>query len=362
MTEPRFDGRSRLASMPFESTAAKAAAIAFVIILAVGAFFVSRWGFANSASTRADSSEVAEYLVTLAPSDPQTHYAAAVTLEKNFASADIERSLVEYETATALSPNNYHLWLALGRARDRSGDAAGGEKALHRAAELAPSYAQVRWALGNFLVRNDRPDEGFAEIRRAVAADPSFARPAVNTARQILDGDVSKILAALGDSPRIKIWFSTLLAGEKRLDEAINIWRSVPLPDRYQVNKDASLELTASFIEAHRYRDAMAIAAEQDDSIGATGGQITNGGFEQPIKVQNAAWYDWQTSQGTQPQIAPTTSKQKNGANSLVIIFPADGRDFRQFSQIVAVEPGRTYDFEIYYQAEIKTNAELRWT
>ena len=94
---------------------------------------------------RAGYKEVAEFALTLAPNDPQTHYTLAVFDEKVFSPENLQKSLAEYEQSAALSPNDYRVWLGLGNARERSGDAAGAELALRKSLELAPNYAPVHW-------------------------------------------------------------------------------------------------------------------------------------------------------------------------------------------------------------------------
>ena len=152
------------------------AAVGGLCIFASWSF--TKWGMASSAAVRAEDADVAEFVTGLAPDDPQTHYSAAVLLEKSFERGDVQKSLNELETATGLAPENYLFWLDLGRARERSGDTEGAERALRRALDLAPNYARVQWALGNALLRQGRVDEAFAEIQKAVAGDPeSFANP-----------------------------------------------------------------------------------------------------------------------------------------------------------------------------------------
>ena len=170
-----------------------------VCLLAAWSF--SKWGMASSASVRAERAEIAQFLTELAPDDPQTHYAAAVLLEKSFEPSDIERSLQELEIATGLAPENYLYWLDLGRARERAGDPEGAERALRRALHLAPNYSRVQWALGNALLRQGRVDEAFQEITKAVSSDPaSFASPAAVTAWQFFGGDVGRIRQFSGSS------------------------------------------------------------------------------------------------------------------------------------------------------------------
>ncbi|MCA1638303.1 MAG: tetratricopeptide repeat protein, partial [Acidobacteria bacterium] len=84
-------------------------------------FFFAKWCFANALAEKADTKEIAEMMVDLAPSDPQTHHSLAVLSEKTFLPEDLPKALAEYERATVLSPDDYRFWYALGKARERNG-------------------------------------------------------------------------------------------------------------------------------------------------------------------------------------------------------------------------------------------------
>ena len=66
---------------------------AAALVLIVISVYIGKWGFTNMASSNADSTELADLLIGLAPSDPQTHYSAAVLYNKKFLPADQERSV-----------------------------------------------------------------------------------------------------------------------------------------------------------------------------------------------------------------------------------------------------------------------------
>ena len=85
----------------------------------VTAWFFIKWNFANAVASRLDTKRaefkpVADWLVQMAPNDPQTHFAAARIYEKTFDHDDLTKSLSEYEMAVALSPYNYVTWIELG--------------------------------------------------------------------------------------------------------------------------------------------------------------------------------------------------------------------------------------------------------
>ena len=354
----------KLITLKIDSAAGHGVLIATALAFILFAYFAAKWGFANTASVRADLPEIAELTVQLAPGDPQTHYALAVLLEKSFDADDLTRALTEYETAAALAPHNYLLWLSLGRARERSGDADGAERAIRRAYELAPNYSRVQWAFGNTLLRHGKTDEAFAEIRKAVDGDDAFTNAAATTAWQIFDGNLEQVRSALGDSARLNGSLATLLAVQKRYEEAAAIWASLPAAEKNGPLAETGKLLLQKFIEARQFRLAVVIDAEikVENPEPAEIGKISNGGFESALKLQNAGVFEWQLGTGQQPQIAPTNGQKHNGSNSLVLIFnTTSSLDFRPVSQTVAVEPGKTYQFEAFYRSDLKTNAAFKW-
>lgn len=332
--------------------------------LVIGACFSAKWGFANTIATRTNVKEISELGADLAPADPLVRYANAGILEKTFDFADIERSLGEYEVAVSLSPYDYRLWLGLGKARERDGDREGAEKAFRKALEFAPHYSRVQWALGNLLVRQGRYDEGFAEIRQAAEADHSFAAPAAAAAWQAMDGDLSGVKAALGDSEVTKIELAKILAGQHRFNDAAAIWTSVAEDKRKTKYGDAAKFLIAKFLVGSQFRYAAAVAAEAGDIQRSAPkiGVINNGGFEDGVKLQNAEPFDWQIGNAVYPQIAMTDGQKKEGKVSLVLLFSDPSNlEWRPVSKLVAVEPGRSYNISFAYRSELKTQAAIRW-
>lgn len=335
-------------------------AVALIAVFLVCA----KWSFANMAAQRAETAEIAALTARLAPEDPQTHYAAGVLLEKTFDPGDLEQAIIEYETAAALSPNNYLLWLALGRAREKVADSDGAEKAVRKALELAPNYAAVRWTLGNILLRKGEVEEAFSEVRAAVAGEPLYADAAVAITWQILEGNTDEVKRAIGDSPSINTAFVKLLAREKRFDEACVVWSRLSKEESSEALQRAGDELLRALIEAKKYhlavrlKNSLKASSVQTDGIG----NISNPGFESEIRVENSGPFEWQIAPGAHPQIVLSDGQKRTGDYSLWLIFnSADGKEFRSVSQTVVVEAGRMYELEVFYKAELKTAATMKW-
>jgi tetratricopeptide (TPR) repeat protein len=351
-------------SIKLNTSASRVIVPMLAVLCVISAYFCAKWYFANAISTRVIYKEISAFAVDLAPADPQTHYANAVLHESTFLPDDLTKSLAEFEKATALSPYDFRLWFELGRARGRNGDTEGAEKALRKALELAPNYSQVQWALGNFLLREGRSEEAFAEIRRAAESDQVFANPAMTSAWQLFEGDTARIKTYVGDSKNLKAAFALILTKEKRFDEALDVWSSLPEAARRKEFKTSGEEIYHKMIEAKKYRDALAIFPDINDSDEhrVTLGRMTNGGFEMNINPQDPGVFEWQIAEGVEPQIFVDKAQKHGGEISLVIVFNnKDGKAFRNISQTAAVEAGKKYVFEVFYKSELKTATTVKW-
>ena len=351
-----------------EPKLAKGLLIGGALICVFATFFFIRWNFANAIASRLDlkrpeSKLVIDWLIGLGPSDPQTHHAAATLFEKTFDPGDLTRSLTEYETAAALSPNNYLMWLNLSRARNLNGDAAGSEAAIKRALELAPNYSAVQWAYGNLLIREGNTDDGFKLAAKAAESNADLARSAVVLALQIFDGDLAQVRRSLGDSEPINSALATALIGQDRAEDAVEAWSKLPEQAKKITYKKLGDDLAQKLLSAKKFRLAARLAADlaTDESEKPVSGQISNGGFENAIKLRGAGPFEWQIADGAEPQIGQSDSQKRSGKFGLFLMFNSfDAAHFRTVSQTVAVEPGSTYEFEGFYRSDLKTSAALK--
>jgi tetratricopeptide (TPR) repeat protein len=351
-------------TIKLESARQRALLIFLGLLCLLFVVFAAKWFLANSMSTRVFQQEVAQFAVTLAPNDPQTHFASGLIYEQSPELADAEKSLAEYEKAVALSPNNYLLWLSYGKAKERNGDSEGAEKALLKALELAPNYAEVQWVYGNILLRRDKRDEAFAAISKAVQGNSRFAGPAATTAWSTFDGDVDEIKKAIGNSLPVQSALSTFLAGQKRFDEALGIWNNLPVKERKTTFLKDSETIINLLIAGKKYRSAVQmksqIADAEDKQLAV--GKVTNGGFEELLARDKPELFEWQIANGNQPKIGSNLEHKNSGEKSLMLIFNSPvGKDFRVVSQTIAVEGGRNYTFEAFYKSDLETSATVKW-
>ena len=343
--------------------------IAAAALCATAAWFFIKWNFTNFVASnidprRPESILVADWLTQIAPADPQTHFTAASLFEKTFDPGDLTRSLNEYEMAAALSPHNYLMWLNLGKARSLNGDTEGAQAAYARSLNLAPNYSNIQWVYGNMMLRQGKRDEGFALLAKAAVLNPDYSRTAVATALQIFDGDLDQVRRVLGDSDVTNAALATALARQKRYDEAFEAWSKLSTDGKADKFRELGETLTEEFAVAKRFQLAARVAADiqVNEADKPVLGQILNGGFENIVKRTNAGLFEWQIAEGDDPPIGLTEVQKRSGNSSLWIVFNSfKAIAFRSVSQTVAVVPGASYEFEVFYKSDVKTSATLKW-
>jgi tetratricopeptide (TPR) repeat protein len=296
--------------------------------------------------------EAAQAAMRLAPDDPWTHGAVASIKKNSLLPEELADAVRHYEEAVRLSPNDYRFWLELGRAREQSGDRAGGEKALRRAVELAPSYVYPRWYLGNLLLRAGQSEEAFRELQRAAEADSALRPQLFNVAWTLYGQNIDEIKRVVGDSAAARSEFAVYLMGRQRVDDALGLWASLR-PEEKKAQRAAGEGMLKSLLEQKRYRAALGVFADLNgDAVKAE--QFVNGGFEEDIDATAvASVFNWQIKSDAQAQIAIDGSRGHGGARSLRILFKAATTlSFQNIAQLVAVEPAAEYRFECYVRAQ----------
>jgi Tfp pilus assembly protein PilF len=339
-----------------------------VLLIVLGAWFPIKWNFVAAVISRIDpgrpeSKPIAEWMTELASDDSNAHFAAAVLLEKTFDAGDLEKALTDYEKAATLSPNNYAVWLGVAKARNMVGDTEGAESAFQRALSLAPNYASVQWSYGNFLVRQDRLDEGLKFMATAASSEPKYSGPAAAIAMQLYEGDGDRVRRVLGDSDDINASLAGVLVSQQRFDEAFASWKRLSADSRLIKFKEQTDKLLSQLAEAKRFQLASQLAGEmQPDQTRPSVGKITNGGFEQDIKLRNAGLFEWQIAEGAEPQVGRSDRQRHDGEHSLLLAFNTfETAGFRSVQQTVAVDGGGKYEFELHYRSDLKSTASLKW-
>jgi hypothetical protein len=326
-----------------------------IILALIGSWYAGRWYVGNTIaeftpSVENGAEDSARTALNLAPDDPLAHWSAGQVEMKEFSPQQMAQAVRHFEEAVSLSPNDYRLWMDLGRARERAGDGAGSEKAFRRAVELAPSYSYPRWYLGNLLLRRGRNDEAFVELKLAGEADKRLRPQIFNLAWRVYGEDVGAVQRAVGDSAAARTDLAVYLIGQERIDEALRILSGLS-PAEKKEQRETGDALIKALVAAKRYRavlDASRDLAPQGASLPQPE-QFFNPGFETDAAPVVANVFGWQIDPRNEVQIAidPRTSHQ--GSRSLRVVFNAPTTlVFNNISQLVVVEPSTSYHFEYY--------------
>jgi hypothetical protein len=318
--------------------------LAIPLFLALlGTFFVARWCLGSTFAQTARDRDVAQLAVSLAPSDPQTHYTLGKLTEASLDQADLEVAVREYEAATRAAPDDYRLWLILGSARERSGDTAGAEPALRRALALAPAYGPPRWALGNLLLRQGRAEEASVFLAEAGESTERFRRPVLGLLSSYYGSDPRTLLAAIGPRRELRRDLVQFLIDRGDPEGASVAWDELKTDERTGLEATGD-NLIATLAAAHRYTAAYSIYTENRSGDSATLNRIENPGFEADIETGGSNVFGWRVSSEGQPQVALDRSQRQSGNSSLTLVFNADGTvPLHDVVQLLAVAPASSF-------------------
>ncbi|HEY1403332.1 MAG TPA: tetratricopeptide repeat protein [Pyrinomonadaceae bacterium] len=316
-----------------------------------------RWCVGNTMAEWLPDINAAYAAARLAPDDPQAHFTIARLRERSFLPEELPEAARHYEEAARLSPHDFRLFMELGRVRGLIGDARGSEEALRRAVELAPTYPDPRWYLGNSLLRQGRTDEAFAELRRAGEAGPEkFLPQVIELSWRFYNADVPAVLAVAGNSERARGQLMEYLINLKRLDDARQLWKGFDAEQRKLLSATGE-KLLLRFLEAKRFHDVLAMHMELSATNGtptaAAPEQFANGGFESRVDAPGSNPFEWQVVPLAGVQMGFDPRVRQEGARSLQVAFNATGTlNFRNISQLVTVAPATRYRLEYHVRTE----------
>src|SRR5208282_4212792 len=210
-----------------------------VATLVVGlwlSFFSIRSAIARNGS-EGDTEKQLELAVHLEPGDPEYWYTLGRFHQYNLDQPDSNKAQEDYLRAIALNPLATDAWLDLGTSYELEGDSEKAGDAYLQAKKSYPTSADVSWRYGNFLLREGDQDQAYAELRRAIEADPKRAAAAFSRAYRAnpnIDDILTKLLPA---NQAVYSDVITEAAAENQLAVAKIVWaRLIALQPRLAVH------------------------------------------------------------------------------------------------------------------------------
>ncbi len=315
--------------------------ISAAIFALIFLWFAARWQFGSMLGELTSLSDpnlkaAAEAAKSLAPDSPSANWLAA--------NADSSgEQTANYETVVRLAPNNFRWWIELGRAAEQDGNLDKAEKSLRRAAELAPEYADPRWQLGNFYLRQNRGGEAFAELKKAADNNDLYPAQVFATAWDFYAQDSAKLNQIAGNSVNAKKGLVSFYIAKDRPADALEVFNTLPDEDRKTVNNYTKL-LTELTFQKRFFKTAEEFAAQSGIDAEAKIGTLSNGGFEREIVSADATYFNWKLTPAEKIEIKTDATQKREGNRSLRVVFTGfAGSYVGNVIQFAAVEPNGKY-------------------
>jgi tetratricopeptide (TPR) repeat protein len=283
----------------------------------------------------------------------------------DFVAGDPNEAIKDFQRAIHDNPLSSYYWMNLAGAYEATGDDSDARIAFEHAQTVYPLSAQVAWNYGNFLLREQKWTEGYAQIQLAVRADPTLLPLAISRTwrsnhdvdtllNQVVPADVNAYLETLDffasiheAEPGLKVW--------QRL---ISLGKPIALPRSFSFF-DELIREDRSADASRIWREALHAAGLPHEGPGS-GSLVWDGNFTGDFTNGGLGWR-WNNPVGATIDFdaAPPGRSGRSvrldfgGGSNLEIEYPLE---------YVPVEPNRAYHFHAYLRTEaISTESGMRF-
>ena len=297
--------------------------------------------------------------ISLEPADSRNWYLLGRYWQYNLEDPDASRAIQSYLSALSLNPGSAEILCDLATAYESEGNLAAARDAFVRARRAYPLSAEVSWRYGNFLLRQGELDSAFAEMRRAVAAEPKRGAEALSRALRAqpdINAVLDRVLPPVSESYFDAIRDQT---AEGHIDNALKIWDRLasihprlPLQDCFGLV--AALVQTKRITEGQRIWDQAVGLAGLADLPAPANSVLWDGGFESGVVNGSFSWLIPEAFRGV--QIGIDSQEKHSGNHSLRLMF--DGKSNLNFNAIchyVPVQPSTRYLFSAWVRTKALT-------
>lgn len=284
--------------------------------------------------------------------------------QADFADSD-PGAIADFRQALRDNPRCWYCWTDLAQAYDAAGQYQQAEDSFRRAELVYPASAEIVWFYGNFLLREQKYTEAFAEIRRAVQSDRKILPVAISRAWRAT-GDVNQLInGVIPPEPDAYLQALDFFTSESQFDAGMAVWRRlVSLRESFALSR--TFAFLDGLIHADRSDDAGMVWREALDLMGSPlreeprGSLVWNGQFTENFINGGLGWR-WTDPPGAEVGFdAPPTGEP---GRSLRVDFSGGvNLDLNQPAQMVPVQPAQTYIFSARMRTEgISTESGMRF-
>lgn len=314
----------------------------FCLFLACSAAFFGYARYRSEQLKAAPSPDFVENELYKIPFDAGYFETKAAIYENfgNFAlAADELKKTIGYR------PKDYNLWLKLGQIEQSQNHPTEAEDAFRRAVELAPRYGKPYFLYGEFLVKTDRKDEGFAQLRRAARRNPQYFDRVLSIIWAEKNGnavETIKSLMPLDALEKERLTIFLFAKGEYQALTELNCGDpDLTEPKRYG--------LIQQLLEKNRYYFAARLYHQTCEASGKLKSEVEDGDFENE-SVEKGTGFGWRVQPSASNTIVSFDEEDPAKGRSLRFNFNGQDNAFALLSQFVVVEKNRRYQLIFSYK------------
>ncbi len=306
-----------------------------------------------------------ERAARIEPDNPETWYRLGRYLQLDFDNANLPLAISDYQRAIRLNPPSPYYKLDLASALEMAGN-NGEADSYFRAAQAAyPISAEVSWKYGNFLLRQARMSEAYAEIHRALTVDPQLIPLAVS---RVWHGDPNVHLLVDQVLPDTAEAFSQALAFLTDAQDpaaALEVWNRLFAIDPH-VHLKLLYRLIDLLLAQGKFEEAgtvwrQAVGRDTGSASSYVGNSLVyDGGFEKDI---SGGGFGWRQTDAKGSDFDFDVDVKHSGSRSARLIFDGtENLSYEGLYQIVLVSPDTRYRFQGFLRTnEISTESGMRF-
>ena len=299
------------------------------------------------------------------PDNPETWYRMGRFSQLDFDNANIPLAISYYRHAMQLNSRSPYYKLDLASALEMVGNDGQADSSFRAAQAAYPISAEVSWKYGNFLLRQNRLPEAYAEIHRAVMVDPKLIPVAVSRVWHS-DPDIDVLFdQVLPDTADAYSNALAFLIDVPNPTAALKAWHRLIAKDPRADQKWVFM-LTDMLVAQERFEDAQAVWRQ---AIGMNPGYasaytgnslVYDGGFEERI---SGGGFGWRLGDVAGVNFDFDTDEKHSGRRSARLIFDGtQNLSYQDLYQFVAVSSGTRYHFQGFLRTEqISTESGIRF-
>jgi len=345
--------------------ARRQAAAVIAILTAVWFFYAGSKRALASHYALSSNPENWERAARIEPDNPEIWYRLGRFRQLDFDNADIPLAISYYRRAIQLNPRSPYYKLDLASALEIAGNNGDADTNFRAAQAAYPISAEVSWKYGNFLLRQNRLPEAYAEIHRALIVDPKLLPFAVSRVWHS-NPDVHPLLdQVLPDTAEAYSQALAFLTDAQNPTAALVVWNRLIAKDP-QTDWKLVFTFTDMLVTQEKFEEAgtvwrQAVGKDVGSAPAYAGNSLVyDGGFEKDI---SGGGFGWRQIYAMGADFDFDTDVKHSGGRSARLIFDGtENLSYEGLSQYVLVSPGTRYRFQGFLRTDqISTESGMRF-